>query len=593
MLHRHTLSNQSKQQTEKIMKVALGKKAADLVVIHANLLNVYTGELLHDYGISICDKWIAYVGQNAEDTIGPETHTIDADGKTVVPGFIDGHTHMAWTSTCYEFLRYIMRGGTTTIVTESLEPYPVSGLPGVLDFVASLADQPIKILATAPATVSISRAAQQMPIDDLKHLMAHEAIVGLGESYWQAVIQDPELMIPRLVEATGSGKLIEGHTAGASEKKLNAYIAAGISSCHEPINAQEVIDRLRLGIHVMAREGSIRRDLKEISAIKSSGVSLRRLVLATDGINPKDLIQHGYMESLVQTAIHYGFDPITAIQMVTLNAAEHFSLDHLIGGIAPGRFADVVIIPDIKTIKAETVISNGRIIAQNGELVVEPRKHLFTDKSLHSICLEKDVSASDFAITVDKNMSMAHIRVIEMVTDLVTSENMMQLPVIHGEIKADTRKDLLKIAAIDRTNDPGKTFTGLIKGFSLKSGAFACSAAWDSTDIVVIGSNEQDMAVAINRVKDLQGGYVLTDQGKIIIELPLPVFGLMSDLPIEEIAQRMDHIQQALATRGVQFPDPMLSLITLTGAAIPFLRICEEGLVSIKNGKRLDMLVSP
>jgi adenine deaminase len=593
MLYRNSLFARSEQQTEKVMNVALGKQSADLVVLHANILNVYTGELLDNQGIGISDKWIAYVGQGAEDTIGPKTIVIDANGKTVIPGFIDAHTHLAWTSTPYEFLRYIMKGGTTTIITESLEPYPVSGLPGVLDFIESLADQPIKMLATAPATVSISRTAQQMPIDDLKHLLAQESIVGLGESYWQGVIQNPELMLPRLSEAVNSGKLLEGHTAGASEKKLNAYIATGISSCHEPISSQEVIDRLRLGIHVMVREGSIRRDLEEISKIKSSGVNLRRLILATDGINPEDLMQHGYMEYVVQKAIACGFNPIEAIQMATLNAAEHFSLDHLIGGIAPGKFADLVIISDIKTIQPENVISNGRMIVQNGELVVAPRRHRYSDKSLHSIYLKENVSASDFVISVDKNVAGADIRVIEMITDLVTAEKIVQMPVTDSEIKADVRNDILKIAAIDRTHQPGKSFVGLIKGFSLKSGAFACSAAWDSTDIVVIGTNEQDMAAAVNRIKDLQGGYVLAEQSKIVVELPLPVFGLMSELSLEKLVNRIKTIRQSLADRGVQFQDPMLSTITLTGAAIPFLRICEEGLVSIKDGKPLELIVSP
>ncbi len=592
MLHRNTSSKLSIKNTLKMMDVALGRKKADLVVIHATVLNVYTGELLDNQGIGVCDKWIAYVGQNAEDTIGPETIVIDAAGKTVIPGLIDGHTHLAWTSTPYELLRYTMKGGTTTLITETLEPYPVAGLSGVTDFLASLADQPIKILATAPAMVSISRTAQQMPIEDLKHLMMHDAIIGLGETYWQALVQEPERMLPRLAEAINSGKILEGHSAGASEKKLNAYIAAGISSCHEPTNAQEVLDRLRLGLHVMAREGSIRRDLKEISEIKSFGVDLRRLILATDGISPRDLIQHGHMENLVQKAVDYGFDPIDAVQMATLNVAEHFSLDHLIGGIAPGRFADLVIIPDIKTIKAEKVISNGRIIAQNGELVVEPRMHQYAAKSLTSICLAKNVSAADFAVTVDKNITKATVRVIEMVTDLVTSEKVMQLPVINGQIKADIQKDILKIAAVDRTHRPGKAFVGLIKGFSLKSGAFASSAAWDTTDIVVIGSNDQDMAAAVNRVKALQGGYVLLDQGEIIAELPMPVFGLMSDLPLEKLLQQINLIEQALADRGVHFADPMLALIALTGAAIPFLRICEEGLVSLKNGKPLELFIS-
>jgi adenine deaminase len=298
------------------------------------------------------------------------------------------------------------------------------------------------------------------------------------------------------------------------------------------------------------------------------------------------------MENLVQKAIDYGFNPIEAVQMTTLNVAEHFSLDHLIGGIAPGRFADLVIIPDIKTIKAEKVISNGQIIAQNGGLVVEPRRHHYAAKSLTSICLDKNMSAADFTITFNQNTTKALVRVIEMITELVTSEKIMHLPVINGQLKADIQKDILKIAAIDRTHQPGRIFVGLINGFSLKSGAFASSAAWDTTDIVVIGSDERDMAAAVNRVKALQGGYVLLDQGEIIAELPMPVFGLISELPLEKLAHRMNLIEQALADRGVHFSDPMLSLIALTGSAIPFLRICEEGLVSLKNGKPLDLFIS-
>lgn len=593
MLARNRRATAPNKNISDIMNVALGTKKADLVLIHADIVNVYTGELIADQSIGISGQWIAYVGHHIKDAIGPETHVIDAAGKTVIPGLIDGHTHLAWTATPYEFLRYIMKGGTTTLVTETLEPYPVSGLSGVLDFLAALADQPIKIFATAPSIVSISRRAQELPREDLKTLLDQDAVLGLGETYWQAVFQAPDRMIPRLEQTVNTGKLIEGHSAGASDKKLNAYIAAGVSSCHEPIKSQEALERLRLGLHVMAREGSIRRDLKEISGINASGADLRRLILATDGVNPRDLMTHGYMEYPVQKAIGYGFDPIAAIQMATLNVAEHFSLDHLIGGIAPGRYADLVMIPNIETIQAELVISSGRIIAQHGELLAPPREHRYAPESLTSIRLERPVAAADFSLTVDTAADTADVRVISMVTDLVTTEKKMNLPVLDHQIRADVQNDILKIGAVDRTHEPGRTFVGLIQGFSLNSGAFASSAAWDTTDIVVIGSNEQDMAMAVNRITALQGGYVLADQGRIIAELPMPVFGILSDLPLEQINRRVNRLEQALAERGVHFSDPMLSLITLTGAAIPFLRICDEGLVSLKDGRNLELMLSP
>ena len=317
-----------------LIQVALGDTPADLVLVNATLLNVYTGELQKNQSISVADKWIAYVGENAQDAIGSDTIVIDAAGKTVIPGLIDGHTHLGWMCTIDEYLRYIIPGGTTTIVTETLELYPVGGLDAVQEFLGSLEEQPIKILATAPAMVSISRKAGHMPIQDLKRLFSNNSVVGLGESYWQSVLQQPDILLPRFDETLKSGKILEGHSAGASDKKLNAYIATGITSCHEPIKADEVLQRLRLGIHVMAREGSIRRDLEEIAKINRSKVDLRRLILVTDGIHPEDLLDKGYMEYVVQKAIDYGFEPAVAIQMATLNAAEHFGVDHWVGAVS-------------------------------------------------------------------------------------------------------------------------------------------------------------------------------------------------------------------------------------------------------------------
>ena len=568
----------------KLMDVALGNTPADTVVANATLLNVYTGELLKNQSISITDKWIAYVGQKAQDAIGPETMVIDAAGKTVIPGLIDGHTHLGWMCPIDEYLRYIIPGGTTTIVTETLEPYPVGGLDAVREFLASLERQPVKFLATAPAMASISSQAGQMPIQDLKNLLSHAKVVGLGESYWQNVLQQPDTLLPRFTEALNCRKTLEGHSAGASDKKLNAYIAAGISSCHEPIKADEVLQRLRLGIHVMAREGSIRRDLKEIAKIRTANVDLRRLVLATDGIHPSDLLDKGYMEYVVQRAIAYGFDPVVAVQMASLNVAEHFGVDQWIGGIAPGRFADMLVIPDISTIRPLTVISNGRIVFDKDTLSVHPRPHPFSEKSRNSIQLSKHFESVDFSLEPVSKSTQVTVRAMELVTDLVTKEIHLTLPVKDGMIYSNMHQDLQKIAAIDRTHCPGKTFVGLVKGFGLQSGAFASSSAWDTSDIIVVGTNDEDMAVAVNRIRTLQGGYVLCDNGQVEAEVPMPIWGLMSELPMQDLVAQIASLKSALADRGVTLPDPLLTIITLTGAAIPFFRICEEGYVNLKDG---------
>ena len=591
MTQRRPLFLNDTRDSKTLMQVALGQEKADLAIVNAKLVNVYTSELINGCTISIKDKWIAYVGQDRQHTIGSKTEVIDAGGKTVIPGLIDGHTHLAWLSTAGAFLKYAMQGGTTTIVTEFLEPYFVAGYNGSIDFLESLKKQPIKILATAPATISISHAARGISEDALQKLLERNDIIGLGESYWQAVLQEPEEILPLFEQTLLAGKTLEGHTAGASEKKLSAYIASGITSCHEPINADQVVERLRLGLHIMAREGAVRKDLDEIAKITKQAIDLRRLILVSDSISPQDLIENGYMESIVQKAIDCGFEPIKAIQMATLNVAEHFSIDNFIGGIAPGRYADLVIIPDISTIDAQMVISNGQIISQNGKLLIPPREHSFSKKSLNTIKLPCDLEPSDFIIRAPGNTQNVQIRVIRMITDLVTSEEKMNWPVAKGQLSVDLEKDIIKIAAIDRAHHPGKLFAGLIQGFGLQSGAIASSAAWDTSDIVVVGASDADMAFAVNRIRELQGGSVVCENEKIMSELPLPIFGLVSNLPLDSIDRKFKDVAKAAKELGVPFPQPMLSLNTLTGAAIPYLRICEEGLVNLKNGKTLPLFV--
>ncbi len=579
------------KDTAQLMQVALGKQKADLVVAGGRLLNVYTGELLNDVSVSVKGSWIAYVGPDAGHTIGPKTEVIDAAGKVLIPGLIDGHTHLAWLYCVDEFLKHTLPGGTTTLVTEAMEPFPVAGIKGVIDFLDSLKDQPAKIFATAPFMASISRAARGMPVETLKELLDREEIVGVGESYWQSVLQEPDISLPVLQETARRGKTLEGHSAGARGKKLAAYLAAGISSCHEPILPEEVLERLRLGIYVMVREGSIRRDLEAISVIKDSPIDLRRLVLVTDGIEPGDLLNRRGMQFVVQKAIDCGFDPVVAVQMATLNVAEHFALDHLVGGIAPGRCADLLILPDIRTLEAERVISNGKVVAENGRLLIPPRRHTYRHGSLNTVDLPQRLSAYDFAIRPPRGQHSATVRVIEMITDLVTAELRQEMAPVNGEIRCDPDADIIKVAAVDRRHTPGKTATGLIKGFGLRAGAFACSAAWDSSDIIVVGASEADMAAAVNRIHALQGGAVVFKDGARQAEIHLPIFGLMSPAPLEGIVDQLERLKQVLHSLGVTFPDPLLTLVTLTGAAIPYLRICEEGLVNLKDGHTVSLFV--
>jgi len=581
-----------REQTEKIMKVALGEVYADLAIINGTIVNVYTGELLEGHSVTSKGEWIAYVGEDPHDSIGPDTQVIDATGKTIVPGLIDGHTHLAdGFYAVSEFLKYAMPGGTTTIITETIEPFSAMGPEGIVDFMDSIREQPVKIYATVPPLVSTSKKARGISIEALKGLLTRDEVIGLGEAYWQGVMQEPDRYLPIFEQAVAAGATLEGHSAGARGRKLMAYLVPGVSSCHEPINAGEVLERLRLGIHVMVREGSVRGDLAAISKIKDAGVDLRRLILVSDGLKPVDLMEKGYMEWIVQEAIRCGFNPTQAIQMATINVAEHFGLDGIIGGIAPGKYADMLIIPSPNAVKAEYVISKGRIIAREGTLLVSPRKHAFSARSMKSVHLSRALEPVDFSIPVAKDVSQVKVRVIEQVTDLVTKELIVSVPAVDGQIRSDASKDIVKVAAIDRRFDPRKIFVGLIRGFRLKTGAFASSMAWDTPDIIVVGENDADMAGAVNRVYDLQGGIVVFGNGDVIAEIPLPIFGLITDVPLSALVQRIEEIKRAIRDLGVPFADPLLTLMTLTCAAIPFLRICDEGLVDLKDGKTVSLIV--
>ncbi|MGC8494144.1 MAG: adenine deaminase C-terminal domain-containing protein [Syntrophobacteraceae bacterium] len=579
------------EQRAALMRVAAGTEPADMLLLNGSVVNVYTGEIMKNCPVAIKGKWIAAVGPEAASVAGESTLVYDAAGKTLAPGLIDGHTH-AWFFTMEAFLPYAIKGGVTTIITETLEFFPVGGCEAIAELLDAVGDQPIKIFGTTPAFISTSIAQNGYSEKTLEKLLERDDILGIGESFWQAVLQDPEAMTQRFQMALDRGKLLEGHSAGAKGKKLASYAASGISSCHEPITCQEALDRLRLGIYVMVREGSVRKDLQNISPIAKTGVDLRRLVLVTDSVEPAELVEKGYLEVVVQKAIDSGFDPVSAIQMATLNVAEHFNLDSVIGGIAPGRCADILVLPDAKTIAPETVISNGRIVYRDKKLLAAPRKHRYSENALRSIRLEKPFTSADFDIrTASGSNAPLTVRVIDMVSDLVSKESHLEVVPVEGKIRCDLARDIVKVAAIDYRHNPGRSFTGLIKGFGIKKGAMACSAAWDCSDIIVAGADEEDMATAAERVRQLPGGAVVCEEGKITAELPLPIFSILSDLDMESLAERVKSVRRAAGELGMHFPDPLLSLCVLTSAAIPYLKICEEGLVNLKDGKTYPLEV--
>ncbi|NLL58474.1 MAG: adenine deaminase [Firmicutes bacterium] len=575
-----------------LIETALGNEKADLAIVNGMLVNVYTGELLEGYGVAVKKDRIAYVGEEIHRTVGPNTEVIDAAGKIVAPGFIDCHAHLGFYCTVSEFLRFAVRGGTTTIATELIEVAFPLGYQGIIEYLESCKEQPVKIFGFVPAMFTFSPGSKRKAttLEQLRELLQREDILGLGETFWLPVVNGDKRLLEFFEETLKAGKKIAGHSAGAKGYKLAAYAAGGVASCHEPITAEEVIERLRLGMYVLAREGGTRQDLEVIAKIKDRNLDLRRMALVTDSVPLQKLVEKGHMDAVLQKAIDVGFDPVTAIQMVTINPARYLNLDDRIGGIAPGKYADIVILPDLQHIDAEYVISNGQVVAHRGELLVQPRKHPFPQWAYNSIRLVKKFTPEDFMIKAPGDVGFVKVRVIYQVAELVTRESYYTVPLFRGMIKADTERDLLKVSCVNFEDSKGKQFVGLVKGFKMKRGALASSMAWDLTNIIAVGADESDMALAMNRVIEMQGGAVVCADGRVLAEMYLPIGGCLSEAPIEELIRQSEAFQRAAAGLGSFLPNIHLTLTTLTTPAIPFLRICEEGLFDVRTNSRVELI---
>ncbi len=584
-------SRSTNEQVYDLMKVSLGEATADLAIINGSIVNVHTGEMLTGDTVLIKGDKIAYVGKNTGKAIGSSTQVIDATGKILIPGFIDGHSHMLYPFSATELVRFAMKGGTTTIITETGEIAFSLGYHGIVEYLKSIKNQPIKIFVTAPPMVTLSRVAKEnaLNVNQLRKLLRRREVIGLGEPYWAQVVEGDPRIFDLIAETTIVGKKIDGHTSGAKGNKLQAYVALGVSSCHEPVTSEEVKERLRAGLSIFIREGEIRRELEAVAKIREEKLDLRRLGLCTDGLGPREFVTDGHMDFVVQKAINLGFDPIQAIQMATINTAQRFGMDGLIGGIAPGRYADILIIPEIKTIRPEYVISNGQLVAQDGQPVVSPRRHAYPSSVYDSIHLPRPFETKDFVIPIKDARSKVRVRVIDQVALLVTKEAILDIAVTDGELQPEVSQDILKVAAIEKTYTPGKTFIGLIRGIGLKRGAIATSTGWDCSDIVVVGCNGTDMAQAVNRIRELGGGVAVCAEGEVIAEISYPVGAWISLEPMETIASKLNALQRTATDLGCHSPNIHLTLDVLTTPAIPFLRITEDGLMDIRQNKLVSL----
>lgn len=584
----------SKTEIERLMRGAMGGIKADLIITGGKVINVYSGEILEGMEIAVLDRRICYVGPSAAHTRGDKTEILDARGLYVSPGFIDAHTHIGHFCRPYEYLQAYVPHGTTALVASCDEPATVFGFKGVRFFLDEVGTHPLRvhtvISMVAPqdpllcSTQSLSQREVAEGLDDPR-------VLGLGEIVsWLRLLQGDEELLERIEMALQRGKIIHGHTAGARDQKLCAIAAAGISSCHEPINESDVLQRLRLGYWTMLREGSFRRDLEEtLKPVIARGLSTQRLILVTDSMAPDDVVSHGHMDFVVRRAIGLGLSPMQAIQAVTLNPAVYSGLEQDIGGIAPGRYADIALLEDLKQIQVHSTLIGGELVAQEGKSLFRGHPIAVPPDMVKSLGLIRPLSADAFKIPCSS--SPANIRVMQLLNLNITAEKILQIAPRNGFLEADLNQDLLKVAVFDRHGKTEKIAFGFLQGFGARIGAVGTTVNLDENTLLIAGSSNQDMALCANILIEAGGGMAVTDRGEVLEKIDFPVGGSFSLEPWQEVGKGLDRIHRCLRERGSQFLKPVYALCFLTFVTLPSLRITARGLVAAKERKLVPLLM--
>jgi adenine deaminase len=564
----------------RLIEVARGDAPADLVLRNARLVNVRSGEV-HDADIAIYGGRIA--GFGAYDA----RETIDLDGRYVCPGLIDAHVHIESSMvTVPEFARAVVPRGTTTVVTDPHEIANVLGIAGVRYMLDSSEGLPLRVFVMAsscvPAT-DMETSGAELDAADLAVLFQHPRVIGLAEvmNFPGVFLGVPEVLAK--IEAAGD-RPVDGHSPGLTGLPLNAYIAAGVGSDHECTRLEEAREKLRRGMHIFIREGTTARNLKELLPLVTPE-NAANCSFCTDDRHPADLLEEGHIDALVRMALAEGLSPITAIQMATVNTANYFGLRGL-GMVAPGYRADLVVFDDFESFRVLKVLAEGRVVAEEGEYVGPRPAPPGPPRGGVNVNWEK----VSFAVPAPDG---ARARVIEAVPgQIVTRQSVEPLKVEAGVAVADPDRDLLKIAVIERHRGTGNVGLGFVRGFGLERGAIASTVAHDNHNIVVVGASDADMMSAARTVAESGGGQAVVADGRLLAHVPLPIAGLMSDLPLEEVRDRVDAMTRAVRELGGTLPDPLMTMSFLALAVIPELKITDLGLVDVGEFRRVPLLVT-
>ena len=549
------------------------------------LLNVYSGELLK-MDIATRGEKIWYVGPSSDD-VRRDTQIVDVANKILVPGYIDPHFHPWFTYNPISFGEAVCRLGTTTIFCDNLIFYMLMGVRLFEGFMAALSVMPIKFFwfCRAVPQTPMKTEDELFSVENLERLLNNPLVQSLGEiTRWPEIVRDNPKILEIIRLTKRLKKRVDGHTAGAKYEQLSILSRAGVESCHESISAKEALERLRLGFYVVLRESSLRRDLSDLLKIVTKNrVSTDRIMLTTDASSPLFYEEYGATNYLLKIAMNEGVDPITAYRMVTINPAVYFGMDHEIGGIAPGRYADILALKDLAHPTPELVVSKGRIIAEDGNLIESfPWKGWEAFFPLGSFSRRK-WSAKEHHFHIASREKSITFPTIRLINPVITRIEWVDFIIKDGLLDLDDKEGFCFLSLINRD---GKWVTnGVIQGFGNVEG-LACTFN-TAAEILAIGRNPTAMSAAVNRILDIKGGVVVIEGGRVFHEFSLPLGGLMSDLPMTELAQKDRELRKFLSTRGYPYHDPLYTFIFLPNDFLPDVRINYQGVVDIRNDKML------
>ena len=563
----------------------MGDKKADLVLKNCSLVSVYTNEIIPKTQISIVGDRIAYVGPDASHTVGPKTAVIDVKEKYVSPGFADPHVHIDQFVLPSELAKKSLLCGVTSLFSDPIDIVSAAGYKGFQEFLKLGENLPIRIFQVVPGGLPVDRKfsnSKTLSLTQEKSAIKHPHVLGLGEvfSWTKVTLRDPKTM-KSISSMIDNGCIINGHTAGASEKKLNAYVSSGILSCHEPTNYDQVLDRLRLGMWIMIREGSIRRDLKDIiPSVLSNEIYLDRLMFCSDGLDPLDITKYGHIDHCIRESIKLGLKPIDAITMASRNCFDYYNMGKDLGGIAPGKLADILIFDDLKNVKPSKVFVGGKLVASNGSIVTPLKKKIIPSWIKNTVKTKK-FSSSDFEIKSKKKQ--VNVNTIFMQTEIITKLGSSELEVSEGKVNLSADKDVWKVAAFDRIHGTKNHVVGFLENFGANIGAFASTWSFHENDLIVIGSNDSDMALAANTLRKTQGGLVVVSSGKIDALLSLPLAGIISTDSFDKVSSDFENVNNSIVDSGCKFSRPHLIPLFLPFLALPSVRILSRGIVDVKK----------